>query len=294
MRLRSGEAEEGKRAHWGKMLPESMGQDRARKVAYGLSIGRKAVASSVKMPEKTPCTLEDMSRILAHRMQSILTSIGGFAELLVHMLQEEDTRELALRILEGTLRLEYIVQDLRYFSRPEAPVLMPVPVEELVQRIQSVLVFGSYEAYRIVCEVLPEERVVADPRLFAQAMIALLQNAYEAHPREEEAPILIRIYQEAPDRIGIAIRNEGHIPEDIVPFIFRPFFTTKVHNMGLGLPIAQRIIEAHEGTLTLSCNNPEEGVIFTVQLPVAHEGNTWATYHEEYKPLGHQTENRPK
>ncbi len=221
------------------------------------------------MANEISCTLEEMSRILSHRMQSILTSMSGFAELLIHTLEDEETRELALRILEGTLRLEYIVQDLRYFSQPEAPVLVSVSVAELTQRIQSVLVFGSYDAYRLLCDIAPDVHVIVDPKLFSQAMIALLQNAHEAHPDEDEQPILIRVFQKEPGRIHISIRNGGHIPEHAVSSIFQPFFTTKAQNMGLGLPIARRIIEAHGGSLTLSCNDPDKGVIFTISLPVA-------------------------
>ncbi len=57
------------------------------------------------------------------------------------------------------------------------------------------------------------------------------------------------------------------IPDEILPKLFAPLFTTKAQGMGFGLAICKRIIEAHEGTITVKTKNGE-GTTFTVTLPI--------------------------
>ncbi|HAX16998.1 MAG TPA: histidine kinase, partial [Actinobacteria bacterium] len=50
--------------------------------------------------------------------------------------------------------------------------------------------------------------------------------------------------------------------------IFTPFYTTKIHGTGLGLPITKKIIEEHHGTISVE-SNFENGTTFSVKLPLA-------------------------
>ncbi|MDA8106054.1 MAG: ATP-binding protein, partial [Nitrospiraceae bacterium] len=64
------------------------------------------------------------------------------------------------------------------------------------------------------------------------------------------------------------------IEERAIGRLFQPFFTTKHHGTGLGLAIIKRLIEQHEGTITVA-NNPDRGAAFTISFPIRaaeHEG----------------------
>ena len=67
-------------------------------------------------------------------------------------------------------------------------------------------------------------------------------------------------------RIAIADNGPG-IPAEIRERIFEPFFTTKNRGTGLGLPTAKRVVERHQGDITIDCP-PEGGTIVTVTLPL--------------------------
>ena len=58
----------------------------------------------------------------------------------------------------------------------------------------------------------------------------------------------------------------GGIPQEMLPQIFNPFFTTKHHGTGLGLAIANRIILNHFGSI--EAHNTGKGAVFTITLPL--------------------------
>ena len=70
----------------------------------------------------------------------------------------------------------------------------------------------------------------------------------------------------------IGIRDTGPgMSEDIKSKVFEPFFSTKEEGIGLGLPIAQRIVEEHGGEIRVE-SSPGEGATFTILLPLNQIG----------------------
>jgi signal transduction histidine kinase len=65
--------------------------------------------------------------------------------------------------------------------------------------------------------------------------------------------------------ITVADTGRG-IPADVLPNIFRPFFTTKGNGTGLGLSLARRIVEEHHGRIEVESSSAK-GTTFTVTLP---------------------------
>ncbi len=68
------------------------------------------------------------------------------------------------------------------------------------------------------------------------------------------------------------VSNQGTINlDEAANQVFKPFFTTKTQNLGIGLSMARRIAEAHGGTLYLAANDQIQGTCFTLELPVPTE-----------------------
>jgi len=113
--------------------------------------------------------------------------------------------------------------------------------------------------------------LMADSGLLRQVLLTLVQNAFEAAPTEKQVRLGIA-YDEVTRTVRFNVWNKGFIDLDEAPYkVFEPFFTTKPHNLGIGLPVARRITEAHEGTLYLAANSPSQGTCFTLELPLATE-----------------------
>jgi len=113
--------------------------------------------------------------------------------------------------------------------------------------------------------------VSADPNLLRQAIANLLSNACRYTPAE--GTVILRAYGRSPDII-IEVEDTGiGIDEQDLPFIFERFYRTdksrsrEKGGFGLGLAIAQQIIHAHKGTLTVD-SIPNHGTTFRVTLPL--------------------------
>ena len=109
-----------------------------------------------------------------------------------------------------------------------------------------------------------------DEHQLQQAFMNLLLNACEAAPSEGK---LKAETHSAPGRDGssvgvyVSITDNGEgIPQEILPRLFQPFFTTKPDGTGLGLAVTQRIVKEHGGTITAE-SQPGQGASFRVFLP---------------------------
>ena len=106
-----------------------------------------------------------------------------------------------------------------------------------------------------------------------QMFLNLLINAADAIDHQGEVTLCTDIIQEhAMGRaVRIAVKDTGvGIAPDLLPNLFEPFFTTKRHGTGLGLYLAQRIIDEHSGTINVA-SVPGQGTCVEVVLPV-HQG----------------------
>lgn len=211
--------------------------------------------------------LGDFAQVLTHRIRNLLAGIEGFTDLLTDTLGSREQRELALRILESTARIEFVLNDLQYYSQPVRLISVPVYVEDVLDQLTATL--DEKALHRVTVSVEPiEGRLMADPGLLRQALLSLIQNALEALAEDEHATLRIT-YDDAARTICFNVWNQGTIKvEEAAAKVFEPFFTTKANNLGIGLSIARRIAEAHGGTLTLTANDPRRGTCFSLALPM--------------------------
>jgi signal transduction histidine kinase len=92
-------------------------------------------------------------------------------------------------------------------------------------------------------------------------------NALDATPAGGAVTLGAAPVAASRDGVELYVENTaGPIPHAAVGRLFEPFFTTRQHGTGLGLPIARRIVEAHGGVLVLAVNEPGR-VRFAARLP---------------------------
>jgi len=102
-----------------------------------------------------------------------------------------------------------------------------------------------------------------------QVMLNLILNAIEAMEGNDEATreLWIESKMDGPNRVVVAVRDTGSgIDAKNAHLLFEAFYTTKTGGMGIGLSLSRSIIEAHNGRLWASANEPR-GAIFQFTVP---------------------------
>ena len=185
-------------------------------------------------------------------------------------LGSREQRELALRILESTARIEFVLDDLQYYSQPVRIAPIPVRLQDVMERLLATL--DEDDRRRLTLDVEPPSgTVLTDPSLLRQALLALIQNAFDATSPDKHAALHVA---SDTNTVRFTVSNQGTIDLDKTAHkVFDPFFTTKAQNLGIGLSMARRIAEAHGGTLYLTANDRRQGTCFTLELPVPTEAD---------------------
>ncbi len=216
-----------------------------------------------------PEAVAQLAQVLAHRLRGLVASIEGFTDLLTDTLATRDQRELALKILEGTARIESVLADLQLYGEPLEPVMLPVRVEEVLSELLTPLSCGDRaRVTTLVQSDLGRRMLHADPFLLRQALLILVQNALDATRRGGAVELHARVTDDD-ERIEFSLWNDGVIGvEHAEHLVFAPFYTTKAHNLGVGLTMARRIAYLHDGSLELTVNAVEDGVQFSLFLPI--------------------------
>ncbi|HVG59980.1 MAG TPA: MASE1 domain-containing protein [Hyalangium sp.] len=176
---------------------------------------------------------------------------------------------------EGAERIRLIVQDLRTFSREGGDERKPLDLREVAAPALRMVRHVLQNRARLVEDHGTIPRVMGSGARLGQVLLNLLVNAVQAIPPGEPERNMVRIStRTAPDgraQVEISDTGQGILPE-VLPHVFKPFFTTKPleEGTGLGLSICQQIIQAHGGEILVR-SEPGQGTVFTVLLPVAPE-----------------------
>jgi len=214
---------------------------------------------------------------LAHEIKNPLSTIKINLKLIAEELEGANLdkgsqrftralRKIAV-IQKETDRLEQILDGfLRYIGRTELQ-LASVDISSL---ISDMFDFYSPQAHShsiIIRQQLYDKPLVckADEGMLKQAILNLFINAQQA--MSDGGELLIRTDRRKKDAV-IQISDTGSgIGPDKLPHIFDAYYSSRSQGSGLGLPTAKKIVEAHNGTITVD-SEPGKGTSFTIRLPL--------------------------
>ncbi len=214
----------------------------------------------------------------SHELRSPLTSVQGFAELL--MLERDSLTpkqvETVEIILDNCRHLVRLLNDLLDLARSDAGRLAvtpkPSPVAPLIEdAVRTMRGQTESAGQTLVADVGPDLPLVnVEVDRIRQILVNLLTNAHEYSP--EGASIEVTA-QPVDAEVEIAVTDNGPgIPEDQIEHIFERFtrgdagLTQRVGGTGLGLAISKSLVELHGGTIAVE-STPGVGSTFSFRLP---------------------------
>ena len=214
----------------------------------------------------------EVARRLAHEIKNPLTPIQLSAERIEHKfaakLSATDAatlrRSIQTIVTQVSVMKEMVNAFAEYAKTPKA-FLLPVNLNALIGEVLDL--YGHDDTIKLnLSESLP--LVMGDAKLLRQVIHNLLQNAQDALIGISHPYVEIRT-QAAQHGVELLISDNGSgLPGDVMESLFEPYATTKPKGTGLGLAIVKKIIEEHQGTITLE-NRLQGGVIVCVRLPAA-------------------------
>ena len=213
--------------------------------------------------------LGEMAATVAHEIRNPLGGIRGYASLLYRDLErEKHLQEMASLIIEGTKSLEKFVTTVLHYARPVQ--ILPQSVEMghfLKQLVKFVKVDPACPPQIKWSLHIPDDPILApiDPEAMKSALLNLIFNAFQAMP---DGGCLTVSLLKLDSCCQIAISDTGvGMGEELLNHLFSRFFTTKEKGNGLGLVEAQKIVQAHNGTIDVR-SSLGKGTTFSLTLPM--------------------------
>lgn len=169
--------------------------------------------------------------------------------------------------LDGMLRIQRIVADLRSFSHSDESHWEEADITELIQLALNIARNEIKYKAEVVKEYAAVPKILCYPQQLSQVFLNLIVNAVQAITGRGK--IIIKTYVDG-DMLVVSIADTGcGMSESVRSRIFEPFFTTKPvgKGTGLGLSLAYNIISKHHGEIS-AASQPGEGTTFTIRLPL--------------------------
>jgi two-component system nitrogen regulation sensor histidine kinase GlnL len=248
-------------------------------------------------------SLGHMTAGIAHEIKNPLASIRTFAQLVRRKHHDGGFLDKFDRVVLRELdRIQHIIDELLELTKPTQLHLSPVSIATILQWVLDVhaeqMQQRQIAAKMRLAPTLPT--ILADNELLYRCFANIVLNAIEAMPAGGELTVSCQPVSklpadlEAPDwgnpldisrpdtpacvmyasDIEVVINDTGKgISEDQLEMLFTPFHTTKSKGTGLGLALAQKIIEEHRGYIHIT-STVDRGTSVTVMLPSLPLGAT--------------------
>ncbi|SDT87179.1 sensor histidine kinase [Desulfobacula phenolica] len=242
-------------------------------VRHGEKIIEKRADERRKLEEKLRqaehlSAIGEMTAGVSHEIRNPLGIIKSSAQLLKKKMDKLDAKsQIPDIIVEESARLDHIITDFLDFARPKIPDIHPCRVEELIEKNIAYLTPQIEDHDVQIIKDIPDDlpEILADSAMLYQAFLNILINAFQS--LKNNGSITIRIKHDYTSICINFIDNGEGINEQVLKKIWAPFFTTKDTGTGLGLGIVKNMIEAHNGTITITNMEPK-GANVEVTLPV--------------------------
>ena len=213
-------------------------------------------------------TLGELAAGLAHEIRNPLAGIAGVVDVMGKELPADSASRAVLADVQNEIvHIQNILNDLLSYARPRPPTFHPANLNTTLE--QAVLLARQQVRTRPIQVLFTANSslplVCHDPALIQQVVLNLLLNGIQAI--SGEGIVEVTLGQEGKQAL-IVVKDSGKgISPEALPKIFKPFFTTRKEGTGLGLSLANGIVQAHGGTIE-ALSVLGQGTQFRIHIPI--------------------------
>jgi len=209
----------------------------------------------------------EMAASIAHEIRNPLTTVRGYLQFFRNKNEFVTYREQMDVMINEIDRTNDIISEFLALSKDKVVIVKPVNLNGVVSAL-SPLIKATFacEGKKIYFETGSIPLILADENEMRQLILNLVKNAQEATNRQGEIILSTRFNK---GWVELIVKDNGcGIPPAIFEKLGTPFLTSKEKGTGLGLTVCYRIIERHDGVLSVQTSSA--GTVFSVkfkQLP---------------------------
>ena len=213
---------------------------------------------------------------VTHELTQSLTASLSNAQALKRLLAEhrlayEDLPAIVDDISDANRQATEIISRIRSLMRKEEFDMRPLDLNTIVMDVVQVLYStAANDGVLLVADLTPELPSLDGDRVqLRQVVMNLVLNAIQATRGHALASPIVRVATALQgDSLTVVVDDAGPgVPEDALPRLFEPYFTTKEDGLGVGLSISRSIVQSHGGSIAVT-NLPQGGARFSVRLPL--------------------------
>ena len=206
---------------------------------------------------------------VAHEIRNPLNSIATIVQQLDKDFEplenKEEYHQLAKIVYKEVRRMNETIVNFLRFSKPEPIIKIKFQLSELIKSVETQYnLLLKEKSIELIIEQKWDGVVNWDNDKIKQVLINLIQNSIEA--MGNSGKIIIKISSEKRDIIIEVTDTGSGIPKENIQRIFNLYYTTKATGTGIGLGIIQRIINEHDGIVTVK-SEVNSGASFIITIP---------------------------
>jgi PAS domain S-box-containing protein len=257
-------------------IAEDVTERKQREIESETLLAREREARA--QAETAASSRDEFAAVVTHELRSPLNAIRGWAHVLRHSGMLNATQLKALDAIDRNTQAQaHLVDDLldsqRILCGKLQLELQRVPLASvLAEAIEQVQPSAEQKRLRLEVSHDPAVGIVrVDPERLRQAVVKLLANAVKFTP--EDGIVILRS-RRGPESLAIEVKDTGVGLEPAqLPFVFERFqqadssSTRRANGLGLGLTLAQQLVELHGGRIGVDSAGAGQGTLFTIELP---------------------------
>jgi len=212
-------------------------------------------------------SMGQMAASIAHEIRNPMTSLKGFVELL--RLNSCVDHQNYLAVMDSELqRMESILTELLHLSKPRERIYEETSIVRVVNEVIELMMPLAVQHNILLklddCDFY-NLNILGNHNRLKQMLINLVKNAIEVMPNGGVVVVKICNHDSG---IEVSVIDEGHgLTDGEMNQLFTPFFTTKATGTGLGLALVKKVVEEHNGSISVE-SALGLGTTFKIALPI--------------------------